>query len=469
MRSISRRKFGRSTLSMLAGSAFLGGISPAGLSRLEAATAKSVVIIGAGMSGIAAARELVARNYRVTILEARNRVGGRIQTASVGGQAVDLGAQWIEGITGNPIYRLCTQLKLPTVLSNRDSYAAYDIDGRRYATSTANTLYARASRIINATEAISQQGIDQGLPDVTFAKGLAQTGLGTVGTTAQQKRFLQWAVSWEGETSDAEDAERLSLRYYWDDETPDTFSGPDHVLPGGYGQLVAKLAAGLDIRMNMIVSEVAYDSTGVTVKTAAGATFNANYCLVTLPLGVLKANVVKFTPALPASKLTAIQKLGVGLAHKTVLRFGSNGLPTEQFLGFTGVNKGQFVEWTNISRYTPAPILGIWSHGDAARRLELMTPQDTVNLAMTSTKLMFPNIGNPTVATVTNWGADPFSRGAYSTVPLGATSAMLDVLAQPVGRTLYFAGEATERQHQATVHGAYLSGLREALRIAAIV
>lgn len=428
---------------------------------------KRVLIIGAGIAGIAAANALKAMGFSVTILEARNRIGGRINTASLGGQPVDLGAQWIEGINGNPIYTLCSNFGFKTVTSNYDSYSAYDIDGSRFSSTKANSLYSQVVSALDATETISSNLVRSGSPDISLQAGLNQAGLGSIGSTDADKRFAQWAKAWEAESSDAENAQYLSLRYYWDETEPNGFSGANNVLPGGYGQFVNQLAKGLDIRLGTVVKEIAYTSSGVTI-TASGQTFIGDFCVVTLPLGVLKSNAVKFTPALPASKLAAIRSLGVSLAHKVILRFANAAWPNQDFFGFTSSTDGLFVEWTNLNKYTGIPILSIWSHGDAARNLEKLTSAEAVAIATAAAQKMFPTLGNPTSAMVTNWGTDPYSLGAYSDVPLGAVSSMLDVMAQPVGRTLCFAGEATNHQYMATVHGAYLSGLREATRIASL-
>jgi monoamine oxidase len=153
-----------------------------------------------------------------------------------------------------------------------------------------------------------------------------------------------------------------------------------------------------------------------------------------------------------------------------VLRFERTFWPADaHFLGYASAVPGQFVEWTNVAAYTRASILSLWSCGDAARWLERRSGEEAVSDAMTAVRRMFgAEVPDPTAWRVTRWGSDPFARGCYCHLPVGAAYSCFDDLAAPVGDRLFFAGEATERTHEGTVHGAYLSGVREGRRVAAL-
>jgi monoamine oxidase len=204
----------------------------------------------------------------------------------------------------------------------------------------------------------------------------------------------------------------------------------------------------------------------VTLETNKGK-LQGDLALVTLPLGVLKAGSVTFTPALPRRKMKAIERLGMEVANKVVLRFPRVFWPKAEFLGYTSDTLGQFVEWTNLARHTGAAILSIWTNGDYARHLEKQKDAEIEAEAMKVIVKIFGRAAQtPVGRLVTRWGSDPEAGGSYSNLPVGSLRADFDALAEPVGERLFFAGEATHRQRHASVHGAYLSGLREARRIA---
>jgi monoamine oxidase len=169
---------------------------------------------------------------------------------------------------------------------------------------------------------------------------------------------------------------------------------------------------------------------------------------------------------LPKAKTEAIGRVGFGVASKVVLRFPRAFWPKTEFLAYTSETSGQFVEWANLARHTSAPILSIWSHGDYARGLEKLKDAEIVAQAMQVIRKMFgADTKEPVAHLITRWASDPAAGGSYSNLPVGSAAQDYDVLAEPVGERLFFAGEATSRNHAASVHGAYLSGLREARRI----
>jgi monoamine oxidase len=138
-----------------------------------------------------------------------------------------------------------------------------------------------------------------------------------------------------------------------------------------------------------------------------------------------------------------------------------------QLLGYASELSGRFIEWWNYAALSDTPILSFWSHGDAARRLDEAGLQTAVEDAMKALRAVFPSAATAPIGSIaTSWTADPFARGAHAYLPVGASYEQLDILATPLEDRLFFAGEATARRHPATVHGAWLSGLREAERIA---
>jgi monoamine oxidase len=226
----------------------------------------------------------------------------------------------------------------------------------------------------------------------------------------------------------------------------------------------------LSIRFGQVVNRVSTQATGVTVQTQASA-FTADKLVVTLPLGVLKTGRVQFLPALPAAKRNAISKLGMGVLNKCVLRFSRAFWPSQyDWLGFIpGANaSGQWAEWISLLRPLGQPVLVGFNAADFGRQIEAWADRQIVTSAMLTLRQIYgPQIPDPVSYQITRWVSDPFSAGSYSYVPVGATSRARDALAASLGGQLFFAGEATQRQYPATVHGAYLSGLRAAQEVIA--
>jgi monoamine oxidase len=260
----SRRQFLSRTLAAILGLAASHDLSPA--SGAADPKQRRVLVIGAGVAGLATAAELKSLGFEVLVIESRDRIGGRVWTANLGGQPVDLGAQWIEGIDKNPICQLCQKHQIETVKSNYDSDAVCDIDGRRYDDATEERLEKQGKHLVRKTRPLNRERLDKKEADITMAEALQKVGLEGDAKT-RENRFLRWTLAWEVESAEADDLKNLSLRNYWAD--PDEGKGDKHIFPSGYGQIPQLLAKGLDIRLGQKVKTIPYDSSGVTLEAAA--------------------------------------------------------------------------------------------------------------------------------------------------------------------------------------------------------
>jgi Flavin containing amine oxidoreductase/Cyclic nucleotide-binding domain len=244
----------------------------------------------------------------------------------------------------------------------------------------------------------------------------------------------------------------------------------DSILETGYGGLAWALANTLDIRLEHVVRSVDASSPdgGARVTTTTGEQFDADAVIVTLPLGVLKSGAVRFYPDLPTHKRSAMARLGVGVLDKVIVSFEEPFWPREQYaFGCTG---GRIED-------TPTCAVNLWkTHrlaklvlivgGQLAQRIEQASRRELDDWTADVLQQMFGDTAaRPSGVERTRWGADPFSMGSYAYIAVGATPDDLEVVAEPVDDRLFFAGEATVRQHWATVHSAYVSGMREAARI----
>ena len=418
-------------------------------------TRASVLVLGAGIAGLAAARALTEQGRSVIILEARNRVGGRMWTDSSLGVPLDLGASWIHGVNGNPITKLAKQFGVKTVPTDDENSIMFNADGSEYSDveweeteSLFEEIYEEVALMQEETEN------DTSLQDA-FDAVLSEYDL-----SDEQMRRLNYYAYLGTSLEYGADMNDLSL---WEWDQDEEFGGEEVIFPGGYNQITNGLAKGLDIRLETVVKTIRYGDDGVVVETTAGD-FVADQAVVTFPLGVLKQASVKFEPPLPESKQSAIQKLAMGVLNKVYLRFPEvfwdENVETISYLGDV---LGEWSDWLSFVPFTGEPVLMAFHGGDKGFALENLSDDVIVAGAMKTLQVMFgESVPEPIGILITRWGKDPFALGAYSHIPPFASGEDYDALFEPVDDKLYFAGEATSREYPSTVHGAYLSGLAAA-------
>ncbi len=260
-------------------------------------------------------------------------------------------------------------------------------------------------------------------------------------------------------------ADLESLSAWWFDEG-ESFDGDDYIFPQGYDQIINGLAKNLEIQRQQKVLKINTSNSGVSVTTDQG-NFTADAAIVTLPLGVLKSGNINFSPPLPANKQGAIARLSMGVLNQVVLKFSQQFWPKKYHgFGYLSEGKADFGEFLNWSLYSQKPALMAFTGGSFAQKIEQLSEGEISDRIM---RVLRQNYGEPIPepesAIVTRWHQDPFTFGSYSYIPVGGDSSDRDLLAEPVGDRLFFAGEATNRDDPSTVHGAYLSGIREANRL----
>lgn len=442
---------------------FLAGLAAYPLAmntNLHAATdTPTILVIGAGMAGLAAARSLTEQGFKVTMLEGRERIGGRIHTSRVWPKyPLDLGASWIHGQKQNPITALANAAQAKRVVTSYDRSELY-IDARLKQLGVENTNEAAIEQLVN--KALQQAGhLDQ---DISMQAAVERLLTKPLAPAYQAQLNFYLNSTYEQEYSGA--TRELSAQTVDDNEE---FKGADVLFPQGYAQIPHYLAQGLDIRLGQIVAKIAQRPTGATV-TTQDQTYQADYVVITLPLGVLKHQKIQFNPPLPAAKQAAIQRLGMGLLNKTYLKFNKVFWPKElDWLEYLSPDAGRWVEWVSFAKIG-APVLLGFHAADRARELENWTDQAVIADAMQALKAMFGTaIPQPVGAQVTRWAQDPFAYGSYSFNAVGSTNQDRQALARKNGR-LYWAGEATHSDYPGTVHGAYLSGIAAAKSLVNII
>ena len=416
-----------------------------------------VIVIGAGMAGLAAARQLADRDYDVILLEARDRIGGRTWTDNSLGLPLDLGASWIHGVNKNPMTTLADKINAPRVVTDYDSITRYKSDGAELSNQEDADIDALLEQFAEQVavwqeEADNDASLQDALDMFISNKRFSREGM----------MNLLYAVNTALEHEYGADISDLSL---WEFDQDGELKGEDVIFPNGYGQLAQSLADGLDIRLNYIVRRVEYSSDGARVTTDQG-TFEAKAVLVAVPLGVLKQNAIAFEPSLPGWKTESINRLNMGVLNKCYLKFPEVFWDEEShLLGYVSEEKGRWCEWVNFAALIDQPILLGFNAGEFGYEIESWSDEEIVASAMQILRTIYgDSIPNPEGYIITRWGRDPFAFGSYSHIPPFASGADYDALAKPV-ENLFFAGEATHRQFPSTVHGAYLSGQRAAEEI----
>lgn len=449
---MQRRKFLKNTISGFPLAMLASGLMPSCKAEKESADKKTVIVIGAGISGLAAAKKLKDNGYNVTVIEAQEKIGGRLRTDRSLGVAFDEGASWIHGINGNPITALAQQAGL-TTFDTKSEYTVYDLGGKKISLSTYNKT---ESEYYDILETLNKKGsADKSFESVFFAQ------------YPQYKNDRLWRFFLSTYmTFDTGDLDKLSSTLYDEGEE---FSGPERIATNGYDTIAQYLASGLDIKLNQRVSKIDYSGSNIKV-THLNTISEADFVLVTVPLGVLKAEKIVFVPELPSTKRTAIQKVGMNCVNKFLLVWDTKFWDDTQYIVYTPEIKDKFNYFVNVKKFHPVVnALMTFAYADYGRKTETMTDIEIQYEIMSHLRDMYgANIPTPLKILRSKWQNNENSFGAYSYTAVGTEMRHFDDLAEEINDKVFFAGEHTSADYFSTVHGAYLSGIREADKILAL-
>lgn len=420
-----------------------------------AANGKTVVVIGAGLAGLSAARELVRQGHYVIVLEARDRIGGRIWTSRLWPDLpMDLGASWIHGVADNPLTALAEEAGVKRLTTSYDSAMALSATGEEIDLEPAMEM--AEDLVAAARKAADKRDEDQSLADAVTSSSQWKKA------TAEEKRLVRHHVNGSYEAEYGGDWQEASA---WNIDSGEEFDGGDQLFPGGFDQITAYLAKGLDVRMGQHVTRIDPAPHGVKVTLRDGAAIQADYAILTIPLGVLQAGRIAFGEALAKPRQQAIQALRMGLLNKCWLRFDRVAWPDDvDWIEWVGPRDGFWAQWVSLAHAASAPVLLGFHAGAQAREMEKRDDSAMSAAAHEALKQMFgASFPAPVAAQVTRWSQDPHALDSYSFNPVGTSAKTRRALAGADwdGR-IVFAGEATSADYFGTAHGAVLSGLAAA-------
>jgi monoamine oxidase len=412
-----------------------------------------VIVIGAGVSGLAAAKKLQDKGLKVLVLEARERVGGRIFTRrDLADIPLEFGAELIHGRSVST-WELVKQNKVETydmtaLFRKQETYweNPFDNDTNSYYT----TKFWPSP----------------------FQSEDAKHYLERIGLGEDKWPFILKFLNLDDEPIEKWSAKNI-LHYLQtadNGEDQDIYGDSDFRIIGGYNSLLSSLSDGLEIKFGHIVNKIDYRNDPVIIETTKAVDkqktevfYKAKKCVNTLPLGVLKSGNITFVPSLSEEKQSSIDKLGLVDVIKLIYIFEKQTLPilaasiVESF-----VNPPLW--WTSSDGdYTfDGEVVTGWAGGNNARELLKMNQEQRLEYGLDSLKQILRKPDLEYIQAFSYiWQTDPFSLGAYSFVPPGQENEIFS-LAKPTDNKLFWAGEATSQESNATVHGAYESGLRAA-------
>jgi polyamine oxidase len=418
-----------------------------------------IIVVGAGLAGLTAARILASQDFPVVVLEARNRVGGRAFSSDVGGARVDLGVDLVHGINPlNPVFAFANAAGIALEEPEPGPVAAWEEE----------TLWLPPAVFLPVL-----------LAGGDFAAEYQEIAAGLPANASVGDALEAWLDLRELE-GDARRRTRFFARTYLEEtyigaidelNAVDTFArvsfnGANARPVDGFSTIARFLAKDLDVRTGEVVTDIQYDADGVSVTSTSG-TLQGTHVIVTVPLGVLQAEAISFEPALPSAKTEAIGRLGMGAYEKVILTFDEAfWLEKGESIFHLPLNRSPYPHFVDLSVETGVPQLAMLVSGEPARFVTNSGEQAVLTEAMGILRALFDEVTvpDPVAWTVTDWTHDPFALGAASYVPVGATGADMTTIAEPVGERLFFAGEHTLPSFYGTAHGAMLSGIREADR-----
>ncbi|XP_048407671.1 lysine-specific histone demethylase 2 isoform X4 [Stegostoma tigrinum] len=394
---------------------------------------KHVIVIGAGAAGLAAARQL--QNFGIKLGSKMHKLGDRCDLIEEGGRVVD------------PTIDKCIDFHFNAML---DVVAEWRKDKKQF----------------------------QDVPLGEKIEEIYQTFIQESGVqfSELEAKVLQFHLG-NLEYACGSNLQQVSARSWDHNEFFAQFAGDHTLFISGYSAIINKLGDGLDIRLNTPVQTINFSGDDICIGTTNGMLWTTQKVLITVPLALLQKNTIQFYPALSERKLKAINSLGQGVIEKIALqfpyKFWEKKIQGADFFGHippSSNKRGLFGVFYDMDPQGEHCVLMSVISGDAVAVIQDMQEQQVAELCMSVLRELFKEgeVPDPVRYFVTHWSKDPWAQMAYSFIKAGGSGEAYDIIAEDIQGKVFFAGEATNRHFPQTVTGAYLSGVREASKIATL-
>ena len=406
-----------------------------------------VVIIGAGISGISAAKVLKKAKTQFMILEASHKIGGRAHSQELTkNNWFDLGCSYIHNTKINPFVSIAKAIKFPIDTLNGNLFDSrkthHYLNGKQLNFNKSNPIHEAETKLLNR---IKMNEYDSAISEYM---------------NRDDPYFP--VVNHLITNLNAADPDLVSAK----DFLSSNYDGLDYPVPNGFGNLVKEWSSSIPVDFNTTVSEINWEGNLIKIKTSKGLIITKKV-IITVSTGILIDNAIKISPELPKEKLKAINDLPMGTLNKIGISFTKKA--------FSKKEQGWYISWSDKAtdkdkepgsfevRVSGNQNAVVFVGGRFGEWLESQGPSAMIDYAISKIESVFgQGVSKYIQNTITTaWASDPLSKGSYSYARPQKSYARSE-LAKPIEHRIYFAGEATELNHFGTAHGAYLSGKRVA-------
>ena len=422
-----------------------------------------ILVVGAGISGLGAAKDLSDSGYEVTVLEARNKIGGRIDTDRSLGFPLERGASWIHSnkLENNRLMSIKEELGLKTYISPLSAY-----DGVK--------LFDKNGKVINLQEGDLEK-IEFRIGLVAYMASYIKPSatledvinfLKRIGLLSFAPNSVLQAIHQSLELSAGEDSENMPIGILIAEAEYAESAGVDEEVFGGFDQITDHLSINLDIKLNTPVTKIDYSSKKIKVFVSKRV-YVADAVIVTVPLGVLQKNLIEFVPELPEKKQDAVKNINLGNVNKVIFKFPYKFWGDDKMFFIERENRSAFSTWFNYEVMVGEPVIYSIISGDYSREIEKKTDEYIIEEAMKPLKIVYgEDIPKPESFLITRCGLEPYILGTYSAPGHNQDDLKLRTeLANQIENKIFFAGEATSVNEYGFSHAALYTGLREAAKI----
>lgn len=418
-----------------------------------------VIVLGAGIAGLRAAECLRDAGLRACVIEARDRIGGRIESVRLGDARVDLGASHIENA---PYSAVAARLRgIRANLLPSDSSLLLLNESRRSLSRARRAVWKQ--RFDDAC-ARALRSLAEG-HDCSAAEGMA-AWFQSMSAHSAEARGAHWHQRMHVELTRSVLMDRLSLRALRSDHEPYAMAMQ---VQGGLATLTESMATGLEVLTQHVVRAIMCAHDGVRIESSHGI-LQAKALVCTVPIGVLRAGHIRFEPALEPSRMEAISRIEPGARAVQVASYAERSWRMrEQFASAIEPRPDvpDVTPWLeDLSHWTGTPTLRAQWHSSWLTSVALAERSEEATRAMGQ---VLSISDRPRERPFRDWSVDPFALGARSALGVGGTLGDRERLAQPFENKVFFAGEATSMSAEGSLDAAYASGQRAADEVLAHV